>query len=488
MKLISPTRIALPSDDEKVKKFLSYTDKSVDYQIKKLRDNVRWRGGDPDSFAEKLESLKEERIKSLLFYDAAGTPMTYSGLWSTLQKHFSWDYNSPSDWFPEADLIPWHKKPFEMRPYQKEALEALVKVGHGAIELPTGSGKSLIIMNLLKYYGLKAVIVTPRKQITTQLYKDIQSAFGKKYVGQYGGGAKSFNKQFTVTTAQSLVRLEEGSEQYEAFAGADVVIFDESHTTPAATFQKICNGVLSDAKLRFFISATQRSNNGTELLLEGITGPVVYRRSFRELADLGYLKHVKVNIVEAPMFGTPKSDPMKQTREHLYNNPYVLKKTAEIANKAYNMSDRSVLILVEQIDQLNKLINHMNVPFEVIHGQKNDDRLPTVFRNPDTEEILRRFNAGDTRVLIGTSCISMGVDTKAASVIVYVQGLSSPIKLLQAIGRGTRYSESHKDCVVFDFRVNDNGVLERHVRSRVGVYKEITDNITTLGENNEQSS
>lgn len=372
-----------------------------------------------------------------------------------------------------------------MRSYQEEARDALIKAGHGAIELPTGAGKSLIIMYLLKYYGLKAVIVTPRKQITLQLYKDFQSAFGKKYVGQFGGGAKSFKKLFTVTTAQSLVRLEKGSEQYESFAEADVVIFDESHTVPAATFQKICNGVLAKPKLRFFISATQRSNTGAELLLKGITGPVVYRKTFRELADLGYLKQVVVNVVEAPMFGNSKSDPMKQTRENLYNNPYVIKKTAEIANKAYNLSDRSVLILVEQIDQLNKLINHMDVPFEVIHGQKNDDRLPTVFRNPDTEEILRRFNSGETRVLVGTSCISMGVDTKAASVIVYVQGLSSPIKLLQAIGRGTRASESHKECVVFDFRVMDGGVLERHLGARLNIYGEITDNIITLGSKDE---
>jgi hypothetical protein len=53
-----------------------------------------------------------------------------------LEKQFNWA--KPSFTKPDFKRIPLKHKPFDMRPYQKEALNALLKYEHASIEMPTG--------------------------------------------------------------------------------------------------------------------------------------------------------------------------------------------------------------------------------------------------------------------------------------------------------------------------------------------------------------
>jgi superfamily II DNA or RNA helicase len=221
------SKIYLPSDSEEVKNFLTFRDRGVDYQIKKLKQNYRWANSDPDSFNQRLDQLKSEMQKCLLFYDDSGNPYTYSGLYKDLQNRFHWDLTNNLNKLDEGKLIPWASQPKLLRDYQSEAVEELIKARHGAIELPTGSGKSRIIYELCKRLGLKTIIATPSASITDQLYKEFIKLFGKKYIGKYGDGKKEIDKLFTVATAQALVRVEEGSEQWNNLTKTDVLIWDE---------------------------------------------------------------------------------------------------------------------------------------------------------------------------------------------------------------------------------------------------------------------
>ena len=480
---ISPVKLLLPSDRDAVKTVLSYIDKSVGYQIRKVKENIRWRKGDPESWKVRLEELKVQQNKTMLFYDEQGRPWTYSGLRKMLQKMFGWKWTTEVV-YPESELIPWNKKPFTMRPYQAASFEGLVEAGHGAIELPTGSGKSLVAFYLLKYHGLKSVLVAPRSRIADQLYNELIEVFGKKYVGKFDGKKKEYKKLFTVATAQSMSRVELNSPAGEVLSQSQVFIFDESHMVPAATFEKLCLGLMENVPYRYFISATQVRGDGSEHVLEGITSSVVYRETYRSLVDQKYLKPVKVKIFSTGFMGIAKRDPMEQTREHLYMNPKVNKLAGQMISYLYNNTERSVLVLVEEIDQLNQLINFINVPFEVIHGQSGGkeikERLPSRFWKPDSERILSLFNDRTCRVLVGTSCISMGVDTRPTGALLYMQGKSSQSKVLQAVGRGSRPYGSD-DLLLVDFRVLDQSVCERHLNARVDLYRELTDDIEYIG-------
>lgn len=477
MRFATPTKIILPDDSQQVKSFLTFNDRSVGFQISRAQQNFRWRQGDPEAFKAHIDKLKAEQNKCLLFYDADGTPWTYAGLWSDLSKRFGWEIE-PRPPLSADGIIPWKKIPHKMRYYQAEAVEALSANIHAAIELPTGSGKSLIIKNLLKGNPVKSLIITPFTNITTQLRKDLEESFGTKYVGQYGAGRKKSDKLFTVANAQSITRIEKGSAEWDELSKCEMIIFDESHMVPAESFKSIClDGVAADCPYRYFLSATQTRTDGSEMLLKGITGPVVYRKTFKELAAEGYLKKVTARMFKVPVASPPVSDPKKETRNNLYNNPNVAKMAAMIAEKAWRVAGRQTVILIEEYSQFLMLKNYMNVPYEFAHGAINKDAkqaLPEKYWKCDIDQIVSGFNDGEFPVLIGTTAISTGVDIKPTGCIIYLQGGTSEIKVKQGVGRGTR-PVGPKDLWVCDIMVDGSPVLERHAKARISIYEELTD-------------
>lgn len=494
MEFLNPSVIILPEDNEKVKSFLTFTDRQVKYQISKLKQNYRWKNSSPDSFESRLDELKQNEKRSLFFVDKeSGLPCTYSGLWKDLSNYFGWSLKKIDASNNDSKVFPWSVAPPEMRYYQKDAVEALINARHGAISLPTGAGKSLIILNLCKELGLKTVVVTPSKAITNQLYKDFVQFLGKKWVGKYGDGKKELNKLITICVAQSLVRLKEDTDDWNFFNEAKVLIWDESHTTPADTFDKVCIGVLKNCLYRFFLSATQIRTDGSELLLRGITGPIVYAKEFKELVEEGFLKRPVFKIFNVPSIGYSYNNIDEETRYNLYLNPNVNKLAAEIAHKAVNLAGRQTVIIIDEFKQFMAIKNYLTLPFEFVHGgasdredasgQKLKDYLPEEYWESDIEGAVKRFNNGETKLLIGTSAISTGVDLKPVGCLIYLQGGLSEIKVKQAIGRGTRKHSNLEDFWVIDFKVNGSPAMERHANERIGIYNtmgELTEHFVNI--------
>lgn len=485
MRLITPTKLSLPEDNDTVRSFLTFRDKAIEYDLKRLRNNFWLREKDPERFEEQVESLKAQIKRCLVLQDDDGHSYTYSGLAGELHQRFHWEMPERSP-IPEVFPIPTLKNLWPPFYYQNEAVEALATIGHGAAELPTGSGKTLLVDMLLKRFPVKSLIVAPFSAITEQLYDELVSVFGRKYVGQYGDGKKEFGKKFTVATAQALTKLVPGDPAYEALAQSELFCFDECHFAPADSFEKVCMGIGGRARLRFFTSATQHRMDGSEMLLKGITGPIVYRKTFRELDQEGYLAHPYFKIMHVQSRSGGFKDPKKETRHQLYTNPNVNQLAGEIASKCVTLAHRPTLVLVEQFDQFVQLQNFLTVPFEFIHGGARKEVkkiLPERYWDCDAKASIKRFNEGKIPLLVGTSAVATGVDTKVASAIVYLQGGTSDIKFSQAIGRGTRLKgiPDKKDLWVFDFRVVGSDTMERHLNTRKEKMLEMSDDVVEIG-------
>lgn len=487
MKLLNPSKLILPSDGDDVKRFLTFTDRSVKYQIKRLKDNFWFKNSDPEGFERRVNELKEQEKRCLLSYDAeTGLPVTYSGLWHDLEQRFGWNKDFSLD-IPEGQNIPWANVPkFPPRYYQSEAVEALIAARHGAVELPTGSGKTRVIFELVKRLGLPTVIQTPSATITTQIYEEMVYLFGKKWVGKYGDGKKELGKLFTVATGQSLAKVEKGSDAWEHFQKVVVYTSDESHTNPAETFEGVSSGLLKNASYRFYVSATQLRNDGSEMILKGITGPIVYRKDFKELVNEGFLARPFIKMMKVQSHGhTGMMDINKETKNQLYLNPKVNKMAADIALKCVSLANRQTVILIDEFEQFLQLRNFITIPFEFVHGgatnRKNKkgeslrDTLPKEYWESDTEAAIERFNKGETRLLIGTSAISTGVDLRPTGAIIYLQGGTSETKIKQAAGRGTRVTEDKKDVFIFDFKIMGSKSMEKHADVRSGIYSDLGD-------------
>jgi len=248
-------------------------------------------------------------------------------------------------------------------------------------------------------------------------------------------------------------------------------MWDECHTTPAETFEKVCNGLAALIPNRFFVSATHSRADGSELVLHGITGPIVYSKSYSELVKDGYLSPLVFRTFEVPTYGNANSnDAMKETRNQLYRNPNVNSLAADIASKSVSLANRQTIIIIDEFKQFLQLKNFMSVPYEFVHGGvqgENKKIVPQEYWKSDTERVIREFNEGKVRCIIGTSAISTGVDLRPVGCLIYLQGGTSEVNVCQAIGRGTRIPPGKKDCWVVDFKVKGSKMMERHFEERV---------------------
>lgn len=470
---VSPTQVRINGVEgvhlDQLRAQLQYVDKKVEFEIQKLKRNVRLYHY--PNFQERLDQLKGQRVKSLLFKDDDGY-WTYSGLMPSLARNLRASSSSGVR-YPDPKPLPWNKKPFEPFPYQGQAHTALLAARHAGVEIGTGLGKSLIITYIIKSLGLKTVVMAPSKSIAHQLQKGLISAFGRKYVGFYGDGRKDTGKLITVAIAASLTKLPAAGP---VFADTQVFIADESHLCPASTLSKVCFGLLANAPYRFFFSATQLRNDGLDLVLDAISGPIVYRMSVKEGIDQGYLARLKTTVCRVPSRSYFQSrDVIEMTRQHLFYNPGVNKLAGALVNR-FTSEGRQVLVLVEELEQFTHLLPYFKSRVAFAHGGDPKGVLPDAYRKSDPEALVDEFNAGELPVLVGTSCISTGTDVKANKVTMYLRGGKSEIEVFQgAVGRSTRLHEpvGKTSCDIVDFDVYNIDSLHRHTGERLKYYAQV---------------
>jgi superfamily II DNA or RNA helicase len=477
-----------------LEKALSYTDKKVEFELSRIQKSAHfWRQKlGEEEFKRRVDALKAERKKSLLFRDEEGL-FTYSGLGSRIAVAGS-DVIERRYNLPDFDIMPWANKPkYKDRPYQVEAHDKLIEaVQHGpcGVELATGAGKSTIIRNVLKTIALEAVVMAPSKSIAGQLYDDLCHHFGKRYVGMVGDGKKDFKKHIVVAIDDSLSLVEPGTEIWNALSSKPVFIADESHLCPAQSLAKVCFGLMKNAPYRMFFSATQMRNDGLDLVLDGITGNIVIHKNVRELVDEGYLAKPIFKIVKCQSNSSYDSkDAVLMTRKHLFYNRIVTEIAADLANKFVSHMKRPTIILVEEVEQFGRLLPHLKHEARFAHGpltKENKESVPEAYHKDKPKDLVQLFNEGKLPILVGTSCIATGTDIQVAEAEIYLMGGKSEIKVKQGLGRETRggfkgsvvnpwTGKQKLDSIHVDFEVSNIDILTRHADERASIYADVYD-------------
>lgn len=479
----SPTIIQLQGYDDKkaeLLRHLTFIDSSVDYEIMKFKKGAYWYATKygPEAYNDHLEELKAKRKHELLYENKDGTFWTYSGLAEQLASTFD-DQVRVDYKLPEPHLIPLdHLFKHKPRYYQQEGVDELIKIGHGAIEFGTGLGKTQCLAMLLKHYGLKSVIITPSVNIANQIYTELEYLFGKNKVGRFFGGKKESGKLFIVAVDDSVANIQKDDEHYEQFKNVKVLCWDEVHTCATDILSRVALlGPLSNAPYRFFVSGTVMRNDGRDLLLDAITGPVVKRMTVREGVDQGFLAKPEFRMVWIDSKAQCRSDdPKKQVTAHVYNNPQIAQTAAELANKAVGLMGKQVVILVKEFSQFARLLPYLRHDVRFAHGgvtAANKKLIPKEYHKSDPEQLVNDFNQGKFPILVGTSCISTGTDIQTVGAILFLRGGKSPIDVAQSVGRGTRKPMGKEDCLFVDFGISNVPMLKKHAEARRLIYRDI---------------
>ena len=193
-----------------------------------------------------------------------------------------------------------------MRPYQEDAVRAIIFKGNGRclIQSPTGSGKSLIIANLIytlqqqffKGETFRTLIYVPNIQLVEQFYTDLlEYGFKPDEVCRFSGSTKAKDKKNLLTASIVIANSTYCLQHIAEIGKIDMVIGDEAHKTfnhGTAGFSVLEN-FLIETKLRVGLSGTLPK--GFKLYqMMGLTGPKVFDTSVTELQDQGFISHCDI--------------------------------------------------------------------------------------------------------------------------------------------------------------------------------------------------
>ncbi|HBI00544.1 MAG TPA: hypothetical protein DDY18_02865 [Flavobacterium sp.] len=485
VKVISPTKAIVTRIDEgevvALTKKLTYTNTSVAFQLNKHYKNRWFKQKDPIGWQELHDAL-QPKVKNCLLEYENGEYWLRPGSIPSVGEYVD-KYENQIE-YPALKPLKWAVKPdFEPYSYQTTAVERLINIKHGNISLPTGCGKSYILLLLAQQMGLDVVVVTPSQSIFTELLEEFQLRLGENMVGGYGDGYKDIKKKITIAIGKSLTMLEPDTPAYNFFKNKKVMLVDESHTFAAEQLNDVCHGVLKDTPYRMFVSATQTRNDGTEKLLNAIIGKNVLDMSLEEAISDGYLCPLNFTVIETFSPDTRKiADPTKCKRVHFLYNRNIASIVSKIANANWTMKQHSTLILVEELEQIEMLASLLTVPFTYVHSADKKKAQEFKLNKVSSKEEVARFNKGEVKILIGTKAIATGTNIYPTHATINWMGGASEITTKQgAMGRSTRKLEISKFkhlhqpkpyTMVYDFRVKNVPDLDKSLAKRCGYYKE----------------
>lgn len=361
---------------------------------------------------------------------------------------------------------------YELRSYQREALDgwrenesrgvpASEASGgselprcSGVLELPTGSGKTVIAIKAIEELAVPTLIVVPTLDLLTQWREELREEFDLP-IGQLGGGVQS-HEAITVSTYDSAYLKADSIGDVFPF-----VIFDEVHHLGGEGYRDIAR--LLAAPFRLGLTATFERPDGEHEIIEKLVGPVVYRESADALAGKHLapydVKRIAISLTEAERAAYEQAQEtfvsylrqsgISMQRGSDYQELVKRSGNDPRARKALLAKQRAREIVSNaerKIEELGAILNRHRGDRIIVFTAHNDlvYRLSKRFLIPaithrtsmrERREILTRFREGTYSRIVASNVLDEGVDVPDASVAVVLSGSGSEREFTQRLGR-----------------------------------------------------
>lgn len=428
-------------------------------------------------------------------FDAKKGGMVYN------KRYNGWDgikrlYNKKTNSFPvglihralditpnvtlKPNILPIHREPLESfvdtlkyKPYrhQIKAFEKLTERGHGMVELPTASGKSLIIamLTMALKHGI-GLITVPSTYLLHQTKLDIETLTNNQVeLGVYGDG-ECLLKPITIATVQSVYSgVQSKSEILAWLREVQWWVSDETHGAAADSWQTISKE-MKNAGIRYGLTATLKREDNAELLIEGVIGPLVYRESPLDLIKEGILAKPEVEIhwfdpghlefdAAKPKYTTVYKAAVSQNKKRN-------QKIFEQCQRAIEENMTPALVIVDEIEHgklLAELFNKQGIVTENLDGTDS-----SVTRKAAVDKLLN----GTYKVLIASGIFNTGINIPPIRTVVNAAAGKSETEAIQRAGRVLRTSHATGKTKgrLIDFYDDEPRYLRKHAKQRRLIY------------------
>jgi superfamily II DNA or RNA helicase len=361
-----------------------------------------------------------------------------------------------NQWLPEGE------NPIELYDYQADYIRQALRYQRGLVTSPTGSGKTAILVSIMKCIPPKTPVLfmTKNAGLVDQNYEEMKK-WGIQDLGRYYGGYKEPNYVMCVTAHKDTLKgIEKLLPKFK------VLIVDEVHEcmsdVPVTAYKK-----MKAASARFGISATPFKYAGKDKVqkftVKGHFGAVFKTTT----TESGYL--TTANLQERKILSAsdcifyPIDEP-----NNIAHEPYIDAVTLGIANNfdfhktvaklAQSLKGRT-LILVERVDQGNYL--HQLIPgSRWIYGKDDIKTRKQVYQSLKVDD----HAIGICMRHIITSGINVFVHN-----MINASGGQAEHSVIQQMGRGLRCADDKEILKFYDFLFRTNEYLFKHSMNRIDV-------------------
>ena len=354
------------------------------------------------------------------------------------------------------------------RDYQYKAVYEAIKDNRKLLLSPTGSGKSLMIYSIVRYYAAtnkKTLIIVPTTSLVEQMVNDFCD-YGwdaEEYVHKiYSGKDKNTDKKIIISTWQSIYKF---PKRY--FDDIDCVIGDEAHLFKSKSLTGIMTK-LHNAKYRFGFTGTLDGSKTHKWVLEGLFGDCNRVTKTDDLIKQGHLSKFRIKVLlckHPPQYLDNYQDEIDYLVSHVGRNNLIKNLVKDL--------EGNTLVLFNYIEKhgeplFNLINNSILAPrksFFVHGGTDVEDR-----------EQVRQITEEEHNAIIVASygTFSTGINIKRLHNIVFASPSKSRIRNLQSIGRVLRRGEGKDIATLYDIAddIGGQNYTLKHLDQRVTIYNE----------------
>jgi len=362
----------------------------------------------------------------------------------------------------------------ELRHYQQDALDQIIANKRGIIFARPRSGKTIIeIMMVAKLNLFPVISICQSIDIARQTVEKFKQFLPQIPVGMVGDGECDI-QPITVVTIQSVMSAYSVKEtipkkELEKFLSqsdkgklqrlvetAKIVWADECHHVVSSTWKYILQNKIYAAEYIIGCSGTPYREDNTNLLLEGLLGPIIYEINYSTLIDEGFLVRPTIHLIKIPETMQFTTEPYATIYKKAIIENDLRNKAIAKTIYALTSTGRSCLVLVSKITHGNELLKYM--PYAKFSYSKSSDRA-SLWYQLKTKQIL----------CLITTLGDEGVDIPNLDATIIAAGGESAIKVFQRMRCMTPYPGKNA-AIMVDF-LDPYKYLKIHSKKRAKLYK-----------------
>jgi DNA repair protein RadD len=355
----------------------------------------------------------------------------------------------------------------KLRWYQNEASFSFYNYfanggrGNPLIALPTGTGKSLVIADILKqsfamWPQLRVMMLTHVKELIEQNANELLAFWPTAPLGIYSAGLKQRDNILPIIFAG----IQSAAKKPDLFGWRDILFIDEAHllsdkdSSMYQTFIKKLTEVNPNLKVVGLTATPFRMRMG--LLTDGgLFTEIIYDctsyESFNRLVVEGYISplvpkrtSVEIDVSRVSMTGGEYNNKKLETEVEKVIYAAV-KETVEQGQERHSWLTFAAGI--KNSEQIASMYQSFGVSAVAVHSDLSDE---------ENTRRMRDFKSGYFRCMVGNNKFTTGFNHPPVDLISMLRPTLSPGLWVQMLGRGTRPSPDtgKQNCLVLDFAAN----------------------------------